>query len=172
MAIYDSFEDYREEIELSCVQNHGVELELYSIIAAVIREYCLDISLCDVSDRKRIKNDSFDLEGIGGFPDFVVLERILLESKWLGCIEAKSTYQIFEDHIEQIKNHIKSYGKVLYTNGLDWRFFDSTNEDNNWRVVIGYREGEKLSERKKNPIVWKEEEWQNLLAHIEGIRWN
>lgn len=39
MAIYDSFEDYREEIELSCVQNHGVELELYSIIAAVIREY-------------------------------------------------------------------------------------------------------------------------------------
>lgn len=172
MAIYDSFEDYREEIELSCVQNHGVELELYSIIAAVIREYCLNISLRDVSARRRIQNDSFDLEGIGGFPDFVVLERVLSESKKLGCIEAKNTYEIFEDHVEQINHHLQSFGKVLYTNGLEWRFFDSTNELKNWSVVIGYRDGEKLTERKKNPINWIEDGWEDLLTHIKGIQWN
>ena len=52
MAVYNNFEDYKEEIELSCVQNHGVEIELYSIIAAIIRECCHDISLRDVSARR------------------------------------------------------------------------------------------------------------------------
>lgn len=67
---------------------------------------------------------------------------------------------------------MQSFGKVLYTNGLEWRFFDSTNELKNWSVIIGYRDGEKLTERKKNPINWIEDGWEDLLAHIKGIQWN
>ena len=172
MAIYNVFEDYKEEIELSCVQNHGVELELYSIIASIIREYCPNISLRDVSARRTIKDDDFNLKGMGGFPDFVVLERIKENAKIFGCIEAKNTYEIYEDHIEQIEKHLESYGKVLYTNGLDWRFIDKTDASKNWRIILGNRMGEKLSDRKNNHIIWEDEDaWGELIKNITNNTW-
>ncbi len=60
LAVYNNFEDYKEEIELSCAQNHGVEIELYSIIAAIIREYCPNISLRDVSARRTINDEELE----------------------------------------------------------------------------------------------------------------
>lgn len=172
MAVYDCFKDYREEIELSCVQNHGIELELYSIIASIIREYCVDISLRDVSARKRIKNDSLSLEGEAGFPDFVVLNRSKENPVRLGCIEAKNTYEIYDDHNSQISKHLSSFRKVLYTNGLEWRFLDQEDESNNWQVVLGYRSGESLTQRKKNSINWNQEDsWNELITLINKLRW-
>lgn len=57
MPLYNDFNVYKEEIELSCAQNYGVEIELYSIIASIIREYCPNISLRDVSARRTFKAD-------------------------------------------------------------------------------------------------------------------
>ncbi len=172
MAIYNCFEDYKEEIELSCVQNHGVELELYSIIASIIREYCPNISLRDVTARRTIQNDDFDLKGIGGFPDFVVLERIMEGAKIFGCIEAKNTYQIYDDHADQINKHIISYRKMLYTNGLEWRFIDLTDKSKNWKVILGTRAGEKFTDRVKNPIIWNSvDTWGDLIEKITKTSW-
>ena len=38
MSIARDFDDFKEEIELAFAQNACVEIELYSIIASVIRE--------------------------------------------------------------------------------------------------------------------------------------
>ena len=128
MAVYNNFDNYKEEIELSCVQNHGVEIELYSIMAAVIRECCPDISLRDVSARRLIKNETCDLRSVGGFPDFAVLTRSINDFQKLGCIEAKNTFEVFDDYKEQIECHRKTYEKVLFTNGLEWMFWDDTGK--------------------------------------------
>ncbi len=38
MSVLRNFEYYKEEIELALIQNAGVEIELYSIVASMIRE--------------------------------------------------------------------------------------------------------------------------------------
>ena len=38
MSVFSNYEDYKEEIELALIQNACVEIELYSIIASMIRE--------------------------------------------------------------------------------------------------------------------------------------
>lgn len=172
MAIYNDFECYKEEIELSCAQNHGVEIELYSIIASIVREYCPKISLRDVSARRTIRNDDFRLEGEGGFPDFVVLNRSMTEPGIKGCIEAKNTYEIYNDHVDQISKHLDSYKRVLYTNGLEWKFFDSEDNTKNWAIDLGYRTGDKLSERKKTVIVWSDiSDWGKLIMRLISTNW-
>ena len=56
MSIARDFDDFKEEIELAFAQNACVEIELYSIIASVIRESKnkQKLSIRDVSSRKRI----------------------------------------------------------------------------------------------------------------------
>lgn len=72
-----------------------------------------------LADSKLSKN----LEGEAGFPDFVVLERKKSrDAAKYGCIEAKRPYDNMEI-TEQIEGHLNSYGKVIYTNGLIWKFY-------------------------------------------------
>lgn len=76
MSISKDYNDYKDEIELALIQNSGVEIELYSIIACILRESSRgrEISLRDVSHR-RTTTVSERLKGDSGFPDFVVLSR-------------------------------------------------------------------------------------------------
>jgi len=172
LAVYNNFEDYKEEIELSCAQNHGVEIELYSIIAAIIREYCPNISLRDVSTRRTIKDEDLELKGIGGFPDFVILERKLDAPNIYGCIEAKNTFEVFDAHVNQIEKHIKSFEKVIYTNGLEWRWFEGKNVEK-WKITLGHREVVREGRRKKSLIVWEDlSSWEKLITRIKSINWN
>ena len=76
MSIARDFDEFKEEIELAFAQNACVEIELYSIIASVIRESKnkQKLSIRDVSSRKR-SEISAKFYGLSGFPDFVLLER-------------------------------------------------------------------------------------------------
>ena len=76
MRFLKSFKNFKDEIELALIQNGGVEIELYSIIANLIRdsENGCKISLRDVSSRRKTKISSRYCPS-GRFPDFVVLER-------------------------------------------------------------------------------------------------
>lgn len=76
MSVFKEFEDYKDEIELVYIQNSGVEYELYSIIATMIKELgqSSNISLRVISSRRTTKR-SKRLKVKGGFPDFVVLSR-------------------------------------------------------------------------------------------------
>lgn len=51
MSLANNFEEYKKEIDLIINQN-SVEVELYSIIANMIREVHNNISLRDVSTRR------------------------------------------------------------------------------------------------------------------------
>lgn len=75
MMIENYFDTYKEEIELIDAQNR-VELDLYSIIAYIIRtaKSSKRISLRDVSGRRET-DFSKAFIGLSGFPDFVIRTR-------------------------------------------------------------------------------------------------
>ena len=164
MTLDDDFQIYKEEIELSCAQNCGVETDLYSLIAGILRRFCKGVSIRDVSARRRVSDESKNIfYGEGGFPDFVVLERDTCSQEILGCIEAKNTYEEYDDHKDQIYKHATSYNKVLYTNGLEWKYLVNTKEQ--WTLSLGHRDDEK--------IIWEEnDKWHDLIRHIRKIDWN
>ena len=167
MSLAKNFKLYKDEIELVCEQNR-VECDLYSIIAHIIRESKQreKVSLRDVSVRRGTEF-SKTFRGNSGFPDFVVRTREKSNSaKVLGAIEVKYVTENLdsEDHLEQLGGHIAFYKKVLYTNGLEWRYYNSKKPENNWKIILG-----KII---VNTIVWEEEsQWKHLLNNLNGIEW-
>ena len=158
------YSDDKDELELALIQNSAVECDMYSIIASILRESENGkiISLRDVSVR-RTTESSERLKGKSGFPDFVVLERVkAYNAKILGCVEIKRpTIELEMD--DQIKGHIQSYGKVMYTNGLVWSFFDG-DETSNWECELGTIEND--------IIQWNtSKKWFELLEYIDMIKW-
>lgn len=75
MMVDNYFDRYKEELELIDTQNR-VELDLYSIIANIIRsaKSAKNISLRDVTGRRET-DFSRKYMGDSGFPDFVVRSR-------------------------------------------------------------------------------------------------
>ena len=164
MSIARDFDDFKEEIELAFAQNACVEIELYSIIASVIRESKnkQKLSIRDVSSRKR-SEISAKFYGLSGFPDFVLLERKKDQDAVIyGCIEAKMSTIALGDNDEQLLGHIKSFGKVIYTNGLNWKFFNDNEKC--FDIELGSIE--------EGKIKWNEKRnWENLLKEIDNITW-
>lgn len=168
MSIYRNFQDYKEEIELIYIQNSGVECELYSIIATLIRasKPGSNISLRDVSTR-RTTNKSKRFKSAAGFPDFVVLRRAQSQDACIyGCIEAKTFVGDLdsERNKKQLNGHIKLYDKVIYTNGLTWRLYEDKSYEPKKEVVLG--------KYNKGKFTWKENsEWHELLEMLDTINW-
>lgn len=156
------FSDYKDELELALIQNSAVECELYSIIASVLRESESGraISLRDVSARRTTKNSKY-LKGESGFPDFVVLEREKRRNaRILGCVEIKRPDVKLVQN-DQIDGHIMSYKKVIYTNGLLWRFYDNNG-------VEEYELGKFID----GAIKWNvSRSWFVLLNKIDSFKW-
>lgn len=167
MQLTSSFENYKEEIELIQSQNR-VECDLYSIIAHIVRnsKEGINISIRDVSVRRKT-DFSIKYRGGSGFPDFVIREREKSNNaKILGAIEIKYLTEDMKlgSHSKQLSNHIDFYKRVIYTNGLEWKFYNKNQPDNNWSIFLG-----KIV---KDKIAWeKQEQWNELLEKLDKIEW-
>ena len=115
-----------------------------------------------LADSKLSKN----LEGEAGFPDFVVLERKKSrDAAKYGCIEAKRPYDYMEI-TEQIEGHLSSYGKVIYTNGLVWKFYKEKKE-NEKVYTLG-----SIKSKNKQAIIWEPvDNWYKLISFLEDWDW-
>lgn len=115
-----------------------------------------------LADSKLSKN----LEGEAGFPDFVVLERKKSrDAAKYGCIEAKRPYDNMEI-TEQIEGHLNSYGKVIYTNGLVWKFYKEKKE-NEKVYTLG-----SIKSKNKQAIIWEPvDNWYELMSFLEDWDW-
>lgn len=174
MSLLNNFDTYIEEIELIRAQNR-VECDLYSIIAGIIRESKQggEFSLRDVSARRKTEFSEIFM-GDSGFPDFVLRTRDKSnDAAILGAIEVKYIDEDLdlEKHLEQLSGHIFSYKKVIYTNGLEWRFYDNRfkcGKEDIWRVNLGE------INKKENKIKWDESgiQWKKLLLELDHINWN
>ena len=115
-----------------------------------------------LADSKLSKN----LEGEAGFPDFVVLERKKSrDAAKYGCIEAKRPYDNMEI-TEQIEGHLSSYGKVIYTNGLIWKFYKEKKENEKVYIVGS------IKSKNKQAIIWEPvDNWYKLMSFLEDWDW-
>ena len=115
-----------------------------------------------LADSKLSKN----LEGEAGFPDFVVLERKKSrDAAKYGCIEAKRPYDNMEI-TEQIEGHLSSYGKVIYTNGLVWKFYKEKKENEKVYIVGS------IKSKNKQAIIWEPvDNWYKLMSFLEDWDW-
>ena len=116
-----------------------------------------------LADSKLSKN----LEGEAGFPDFVVLERKKSrDAAKYGCIEAKRPYDNMEI-TEQIEGHLNSYGKVIYTNGLIWKFY-KVKEKPVKEFCLGC-----IDPDNQDSVIWEPvDNWYKLMSFLEDWNWN
>lgn len=115
-----------------------------------------------LADSKLSKN----LEGEACFPDFVVLERKKSrDAAKYGCIEAKRPYDNMEI-TEQIEGHLNSYGKVIYTNGLIWKFY-KVKEKPVKEFCLGC-----IDPDNQDSVIWEPvDNWYKLMSFLEDWNW-
>ncbi|XXM70738.1 hypothetical protein ACQ0QQ_13555 [Lysinibacillus sphaericus] len=170
MSLANDFNVYKDEIELIRAQNL-VECDLYSIVACIIRErkQCNHISLRDVSVRRKT-DFSKQYRGESGFPDFVIRTREKSnDADILGAVEVKYLDEDLDSeiHLAQLIGHLDFYKRVLYTNGLNWRYY-VTDEYQESKVLWDAE----LGEIQHGKIVWyKDDRWVELLRKLDGIKW-
>lgn len=180
-----SKEDYTEEIGLIKKQNY-VEVELYPLVADIIKPTLKDsLSKRYVFGRQR-RGLGQIYYGLSNFPDIVILDKtyenksrksIKIEEwkKLRGCVEVKNlNYRLITE--EKIKSTISNsfehitgemgqligdllwYKKVIYTNGIEWRFLslDDKEEIDNTIVEVVNKRIE--TEEAGNSFDW----WKNI----------
>ncbi|CJP73510.1 MULTISPECIES: hypothetical protein [Streptococcus] len=180
-----SKEEYIEEIGLIKKQNY-VEAELYPIVADIIKPTLKDsLSKRYVFGRQR-RGLGQIYYGLSNFPDIVILDKtyenksrksIKIEEwkKLRGCMEVKNlNYSLITE--EKIKSTISNsfehitgemgqligdllwYKKVIYTNGIEWRFLslDDKEEIDNTIVEVVNKRIE--TEEAGNSFDW----WKNI----------
>lgn len=166
-VLADKYETFKEEIELAMIQNCIVECELYSLLAEIIRgtKSGKKISLRDISTR-RTTDFSDSLKGDSGFADFVVLDRIKRrDAERFGCVEAKRPYSDMSI-TDQIRGHLNSYGKVIYTNGLIWKFY-KVKEKPVEEFSLGC-----IDPHNQDSVIWEPvDNWYELMSFLEDWDW-
>lgn len=164
-----SKEDYIEEIGLIEKQNY-VEVELYPLVADIINSTLKNSLSKRYVFGRRKSNMGKIYYGLSNFPDIVILDKtyenksrksIKIEEwkKLRGCVEVKnlnhslitekeikSTISNSFEHITgemgQLIGDLLWYKKVIYTNGIEWRFLsldDKEELDNTIVEVVNKR---------------------------------
>lgn len=180
-----SKEDYTEEIGLIKKQNY-VEVELYPLVADIIKPTLKDsLSKRYVFGRQR-RGLGQIYYGLSNFLDIVILDKtyenksrksikIKEWKKLRGCVEVKNLNHrlITEEEIKstlsnsfehltremgQLIGDILWYKKVIYTNGIQWRFLslDDKEEIDNTIVEVVNKRIE--TEEAGNSFDW----WKNI----------
>ena len=210
-----TLQEYKREINLMKNQNF-TEIDMYSVIASLMRdgENVKELSLRDVNRRWGRTDRGRVFYGLSSVPDFAILDVEFVNSEnWLddvdmvyGCVEIKGidkTLLSIDEILIKLNNgdeittdegqligEVLWYKKVLYTNGLVWKFLEWTEYQSSWENIkdlvkdrIEKESGaetkeEKLSEWYQSQkvdfkkVVIKEEEYINLSEETTDDEWS
>ncbi|CEV65471.1 TPA: hypothetical protein VU720_000203 [Streptococcus pneumoniae] len=212
-----SKEDYIEEIGLIEKQNY-VEAELYPIIADIIKPTLKDSLSKRYVFGRRKSNMGQIYYGLSNFPDIVILDKtyenksrksikIKEWKKLRGCVEVKNLNHrlITEEEIKstlsnsfehltremgQLIGDILWYKKVIYTNGIQWRFLSlDDNNEMNHKILKVVNNRIKLEDGKNTFDWWNQikdlsfnytdiclskdcrQEWNEFVKRVKEIEW-
>lgn len=192
MRMAEAFIRFQREMDYIVKQN-PIECELYSIIAEIMRtrKNSNEISLRDVSALKNIPGNGINAEDrqyktknqTTGSTDFLIIDPSYRYSerktdKILGCIEVKAVYTDLDREIDsnkvQFDSALRTFKKLIYTNGLEWRIYWDEKEKPKWEVKLGEycltgKDGEVTD---SDYIKWNEAgKWKELLEKLDQIDW-
>ncbi|WP_077701911.1 hypothetical protein [Virgibacillus dokdonensis] len=159
------FAKYQSEVELINARN-SVEVGLYFIVELLIRgTLSEEYNVINVSSRRKWSGDDYPRYISGaGFPDLLILHK----DKPDPCATVEVKYLPFKnglgetiDEQEQLKEHIKKFNTVVYTNCLEWRIYHK--EISNPITV-------KLGRYHTEEIEWFDaSNWERLITQLEGL---
>lgn len=200
MSVANDFNAYKRELDLIVKQN-PIECELYSIIAAILREMFSSkyVSIRDVSalakqsrsDTIRAEDRKYDKRnGTKAVADFLVMDPSYTYSNGnkdliYGCVEAKSIYVTLNDQLDdQLTGELETFNKLLYTNGLKWIYYEldkRTGQTSKEEVELGtyfnFNSNNKIPNSHgkisgNDDIKWNDENaWNALINMLEKINW-
>lgn len=194
MSLANNYDDFKREIDLIIKQNPS-EFELYSIVVSILRERenTKNLSIRDVSRLNQIYNRQYQTDRMYkmedskyGAIDFLIMEPEYSYSKRnkkciLGAIEIKAVYSKLDSEKErkvQFAKSLETFGKLLYTNGIEWRFYEYNKDSGEitliWDEVLGEycfsEKNDKISD--KDEIVWEDvSHWYSLLNKLSKTKW-
>lgn len=216
--------EYMREIKLMKKQNF-TEYDMYSVIASLMREGAniKELSLRDVSKRWGRTNRGRIFYGLSSVPDFAVLDVDFENSEnWIddinnvyGCVEIKginNTLPSIQKIIAKIKSgkeitiddgqllgEVLWYKKVLYTNGLVWKYLEWNEDKDSWENIKALVQNRINKENKEEePSEWylsdkidldkieiketslitlseedtTEDEWKHFIEELQRIKWH
>ena len=156
-------QEYVEEIELIKEQNN-VEFEIYPMAVEIIQPTIKSLSKRYVFARR--KSDRGQIYyGLSSFPDVAILDKkfnnvpntSISEEEWSklrGCLEVKALYnslitkkeirdvlenkpqKLEKEGMGQLIGEILWYKKVLYTNGIEWRYLHIDDYNDKLRDTV------------------------------------
>ena len=186
-------EEYIEEIELIREQN-DTEFEIYPMVIELIQPTIASLSKRYVfARRKSAKGQIY--YGICCFPDVAILDKdyrniannTISKDDWKklrGCLEVKAlgrrlitqkqiydiwskkiNYELLPQDIAQLIGEILWYKKVIYTNGIEWRYLTINNYSKNLEDAIIQIVNDRIEFESKNPP--KEFNWWSHIKELE-----
>lgn len=194
MSLANNYDEFKREIGFIIKQNPS-ENELYSIVPAIIRErenaktfFVRDVSnLNQTPNRQNQKDRMYKIsEDKYGAIDFLVMKPDYEYSKRnvtsiLGAIEIKALFSKLDSERNkkvQFVKGLKTFGKLLYTNGIEWRFYKYDKDSNSitlvWKEVLGEYcwDGNKNIISDKDRIIWSDiSHWYSLLEKLSRTEW-
>lgn len=138
-----NLKEYSDEIKLIEKQNN-VECDLYNLVYFVLKECSTfdKISIRNVATRRRTKSgNEKGFWGVKGFPDFVLLNlkydskiKSIDQTLMYGAVEMKAiNKEMHEQEMDKLQliGHLLWFNHVIYTNGIEWRFYSLQSVDKN-----------------------------------------
>lgn len=187
MSIANDFQDYKMELELIIKQNPE-EAELYSIAMAILRERksSKHLSIRDVHLLRQTYNHQMQKERMYqtddknyGATDLLIMDRNYRydasnnEKYIYGAVEIKALGLSLDAEMAkktQVQKTLETFHKLLYTNGLEWRFYDDQKSTVSTVILGTYHYVDKRVSPQDH-IEWNEENWDILLNMLDEIIW-
>ena len=179
------FSEYELELQLAYKQHpkNSREEEVYSLILTLLRdvysEKIYNEKVFSIRDIHQSPNPRIDtLYGEAGYPDFAFYSQNLEDDtnpnekeKILGVVEAKAIGETYKNDVVHILGEIKSFKKVLYTNGILWKFYDdekkkvtSLDEGYIWKINL-------LGEETENESAVFSKKTEKVIPGLSFSKW-
>lgn len=136
--------DYKREMD-KIIKQAPLEVGVQTLVYNLLNDIIINKNLSLLTISTATQTDTF--KGLGGVPDLVVASKNYDyhndkvkkgNNKGLyGCVEVKATYNGLDSKLEyfkQIFGDILTYKKVLYTNGIVWRYYELNIDDINYII--------------------------------------
>lgn len=161
---------YKEEISLILKYN-PIEYEMYSCISYILRSIG-DISLRDVHKCDSRTNYTKRFMSIKGTPDFAIMSRDINNDNVYGVVEIKLPTKTYIQgrldywkNIQQVKAQLNKFKNVIYTNGIEWRFYNLDSYQQTDRPIKKFKLGDIVDNEN---VKWNKDntEWHALLLYM------
>lgn len=170
---YKVYEEILNNIRFKAPVEIGVEVAVYMLLFGLLEG--MNLAVLDVNSmwRKKAKVYSINSDKEAGFeavPDLVIVSNEFSFQKenpknlTYGFVEVKALSEQYSE-TNEIKSHKKNTNHLIWTDGLEWHYFNQNDQTQNWTIDL------KISVDTDDTIIIDEKKYAELLNKLSKIDW-